>query len=432
MDAASPRETGRDRAGAAARVLSPEGRRLLATVRSVTGGDAAEAGGAGVADPPPGTEGRAADAVDGRKLLELAVRERAVPVLWDDLTSRERASLSPDVAASFPARAAVAEFRMRRTMAALEEAVEDLASAGIEVVLLKGAALLRDPEGYGGVRQRPMLDLDVLVEEDRAQEGRDVLLASGWRWREEAFRAKDYRGHHHLPPLEHRDGPGVVLELHTDLFPQGHPFSLGADHVRRGARLVSVGGRRAGIPDPVVHLAYICLHCAWSHVLQRAGWRTFRDAAVLLRSRHFDRRRFVELARRCGGEGGCYWTLALARELAGVPVPDAILEALRPNLPVAIREGLLRHFALQLFGDGPECPSLQVHRWLWTVAMRPGAGGHGDARPWALAGGTPPPDREPPMGLWDRLVWHGSRADEWVRYLFRLGGLPALRAGRSS
>ena len=57
-------------------------------------------------------------------------------------------------------------------------AVDTLHAAGIDVVVLKGAAL--GVLAYPGIGVRPMDDLDVLVPEDRAVDALHALLAAGW------------------------------------------------------------------------------------------------------------------------------------------------------------------------------------------------------------------------------------------------------------
>lgn len=373
------------------------------------------------ASPGPPPELRR-EALDGERLLALALRERAVSVLWNDLTAEERSGLAREPANSFRALAAVEEFRMREMTSRLEDAVTVLGDGDIDVLLLKGCALVRDAGGYREVRQRPMFDLDLLVEGGRAREARDLLVAGGWRWREDEFPESMYREHCHLPPLEHAGGPGTVLELHTGLFPDGHPFAFGVEDLTTGSRAVDVGGHEARVPEPVAHLVYICLHFAWSHTLTRAAWRTFRDVAVLSRDERFDWDRVLALARRSRGGSCCYWTLRLARELGGIHVPTAVLEELRPEVSDRVAGWLLRHLALQLMEREKACPSLQMQRWLWELAVRPGRAGHGRSRPWSDGGGRIRFGEEVPATVWQRLAWHASRTRTWGAYLIRVLG----------
>src|SRR5438046_343051 len=55
--------------------------------------------------------------------------------------------------------------------------LEVLAEAGIETMVLKGAALA--PGYYGDIAARVMLDVDILVRAERAREANDALCSAG-------------------------------------------------------------------------------------------------------------------------------------------------------------------------------------------------------------------------------------------------------------
>ncbi|MEO8586863.1 MAG: nucleotidyltransferase family protein, partial [Acidobacteriota bacterium] len=58
------------------------------------------------------------------------------------------------------------------------DVVRSLESAGLETLLLKGAALVAS--GYVDVGARPMSDVDILVRRRDANAAMDTLLAAGW------------------------------------------------------------------------------------------------------------------------------------------------------------------------------------------------------------------------------------------------------------
>lgn len=106
--------------------------------------------------------------------------------------------------------------------ARLDQLTETCRVAGIEVVLLKGAALVET--GLAPPGERPMADLDVLVPEAvaieahrRARELGFAATSSASSWRHATTR------HHHLPAL--RDAYGVTIELHHRLLDVSHPQS---------------------------------------------------------------------------------------------------------------------------------------------------------------------------------------------------------------
>ena len=383
-------------------VLSPEARLLLATA---VGQD-----GAGIRG--------LVEEVDPDRLLRLAVWERSLPPLWW--------KLEPFVEDRWPGNARETFDRAARQRELfgvllhwrLVEALEVLGEAGIDVLLLKGAALAH--RGYAHFTERPMGDLDLLVEPDAAERAWALLREHGWSWDAERYPAEPYETIHHLPPLTDGQETGARLEVHFGVLPPGHAFRFGADDLRRGAAEVRIGGHTARVPQPVPHLLHLCLHFAWSHQLVRDAWRTFRDVDVLTRFEGFEWSGLLGAARASGAERCCYWTLRLARELGGVAIPGDVPEELRPNLPAPIRERLARHYALGLFPTESGCPSVALRRLLWRVGVHP----RGDDRePWPesteLAEGADdgsPGERESRPGSWaakvrrhlrDRTAWAG-------------------------
>src|SRR5665213_1868925 len=107
--------------------------------------------------------------LDWAKLSWLAETERATPVLWRRLIAL--GSL-PDEAQPLHRMAMVAEFRMSHLESRLLSALDTLAAAGTEAVLLKGAALALTV--YGSFVARPMSDFDLLIAREKATRARDA------------------------------------------------------------------------------------------------------------------------------------------------------------------------------------------------------------------------------------------------------------------
>jgi hypothetical protein len=136
------------------------------------------------------------------------------------------------------------------------------------------------------------------------------------------------------------------------------------------------------VPDPLYLLLHTCLHFAWTPMFRRGGWRTFRDVKSLISRYDLDWDGFVRLARSHRAGTCCYWTLHLARELVGAPVPDDVLKALRPPLATVVLRTLERHFALILLPSATSCPSVRLRRMMWVTGIQPRRSGHGTSRPW--------------------------------------------------
>lgn len=395
-------------------VISPEARFLLDGARGGTNRGSASR-----------TREDSPNPSDWEALYELVARERAAAALHP-----VDAWLPADAPAVWKERfrrlGAISGFWQQQLMDTLDEVVGLLDRCSISVCLLKGAALART--FYGRPSQRPMGDLDLLVEEGRSVEAWEELRAAGWVWDNEQYPMPVYEPRPHLPPLEDPDRTGQVVELHDDLFVDGHPFELGAEDIRSSGDHVRVGGTRVLVPGPTQHLVYTCIHFAWAHTLSTGGWRTFRDVAVLSRSSGFDWRAFERMAREQRATAPCYWTLRLARGLGDVPIPEERIASLRPPSTPGLALGILeRHFALALFSDEAGCPSVALERALWRAAMGRIGARHGDGEPWAHDQWFLDLDRrtsgEPEPGFGDALARHARNLSGWWSYARSVVGL---------
>jgi hypothetical protein len=281
-----------------------------------------------------------------------------------------------ETAAQLQRHTMVADFTAARLETRLEETLEALRAVDVEPVMLKGAALARVL--FSSFRDRPMSDVDLLVKRDEAAKSLAAIRSKEWEVVAE-FTDVDYARHHHLPPMVDRTGAGR-LELHTALFVEDHPFGAVSDAVYCSSRSVCEGYGR--VPDDV-HLAlHLCLHLAWSHVMGRGAWRAFYDLSNLVQRDRLEWNELVDEAKLYRASSCCYWTLRLASDLAGVPVPQDVIRACRPPGTTWSGRLLAHHFKAQLDGPDRACPSVAMRRGLWRMAIRPGWSGHGDRYPW--------------------------------------------------
>jgi hypothetical protein len=315
-------------------------------------------------------------------LGKLAARERAVPYLSDCLHALPAGVVPSPVLELFRARSMVARFGAGCLEESLHTALRALASAGVEAMLLKGAALAATV--YPGFAARPMQDLDLLVRTDEAaRRAWRALLESGWT-REDPRAAVDafYAQHQHLPRLVYPSLPGARLELHRGLFRQGGPFGLSvADFFGRG-RSIQINGLPAIVPSISDTLLYSCLHFAWTHEMAFGAWRFITDVATLAHASDDLWLEFLPTAKAVGGATVCYWALRMSASLRQVRLPENVLAELRPPLPGRILDALERHYATVAFPLGRHCPSLRLARRLWSLGILPRWSGHGKARPW--------------------------------------------------
>jgi hypothetical protein len=275
--------------------------------------------------------------------------------------------------------ALVSDFAMLHLDARLRESLRVLQAAGVRVMLLKGAALAQT--AYGGIRKRPMSDIDVLVDSGNARIARRVMLDTSWREIVGGIPDEAYERHHHLPPLRDSKSPDLQLEIHTALFPERQPFAFDARDLWADAQTLGAAFHGAFAPSPVHSLLHACLHFLWSHQGRFGVWRTIRDIDVLSRG-PLDWDAFVNAARASRGATASYWTLRLAEVTAGVAAPAEVLRHLRPPRSAYMLQAIERHFTRNLFPVEFACPSVTLDHALWELAVMPAWSGHGEVRPW--------------------------------------------------
>lgn len=381
-------------------LLSPEARLLLLT--------------AGGASNDAAIVDALREPLDWSKVSWLAEWERATGVVWRRLHAVAPAAIPGDVALGWERLTMVADFHALYLQERFLTTLRALLDAGVEVILLKGAALAYS--AYGGFTDRPMGDVDLLVDPERAEEAWKIATSLGWSWDRAMYPEVSYREHHHLPPLTDPQRVGAKLELHTALAGFGHPFALGFDAVRKASRSVSVGGRQVLVLDDDHQVIHLSVHLAWSHILSFGAWRTFRDIGAVLAGDRVDWDRVVSSARTHGATSCCYWTLRLADRLSGVAVPEDALVAFRTPTPRALHGIVERHLASQLFATERVCPSESIRRALWSAAIRPGRLRLGEGRPWDIDEVTAPRKGQPlPLGR--RLANHLENLAQWAHYL---------------
>ena len=320
---------------------------------------------------------------DWQRVLQLAALENAVIALRDHLRSVKALCVPLDVQRYLAMLALDREFRMRLLQNRLEESLAALNAAGIDAMLLKGGALASTV--YGSFTDRPMRDIDLLVQPDRANHARALMLDLGWAADPELPDDQSYATHHHLPPLRDTGASGLRLEIHRALAARGHPFRFTEEEIWSEARVVNVGKARALVMHPVHHAVHIAIHFAWSHMLKAGAWHAFRDLAALAAADALIWEDFVRVARLWGASSCCYWTVQLGAVLSDLAVPVAVLDGLTPFWPEAIRAPLQRHFTNAIVANQRGCPSVRLDQALWELAMLPRRDGHGARRPWSVS-----------------------------------------------
>ena len=175
-------------------------------------------------------------------------------------------------------------------------AISALQAAGIEAMVIKGAALTI--EYYQDYSLRPMDDVDLLVRYPDARAAIEVLRRQGWKaleqWNEQKGFSEQTRRYDHAMHFVHPSGQD--LDLHWNLT----PFCLGPDadcDFWEASKKTTFDGQAIRVLDPADQLLHICVHgAAWESV---APIRWIPDAlAVLRKTPQLDWERLLLQARK--------------------------------------------------------------------------------------------------------------------------------------
>jgi hypothetical protein len=354
-----------------------------------------------------------AEPINWETLVSLADRERATAIVWRRIRRLAPTAAPESIREGFERRTMVADFTSSYVEQRVAETVRQIGDVGIEVVLLKGAALACSV--YGSFFERPMGDIDMLVDDQRAEEAWRISQRIGWVWDDAAYPLEQYVGHHHLPPLVDDRGANVKLEMHAALFVQGHPFQLSRADLLRDGRQVQVDGGSAWVPSREKMLLHACMHFAWSHMMIFGSWRAFRDVIALVEA-GVDWDRFVALAESNKAASSCFWTLHLAERLVGAEIPVSVLSRLEAACNERWIGVIERHAVREIFPLDGVCPSQRVRRWMWETAIQPESAGHGSVRPWILDDTLLEPGSASMGGVLRLATRQLGQLGQWWRY----------------
>lgn len=355
--------------------------------------------------------------MDWERIIATALLENSITVLNDRISTLPISRVPAAIRARIGRLALVWTFKLQLLERRLADSVAALAAAEIDVTLMKGAALAVTV--YPRFVDRPMADLDLLVDPRVAQRSHEILRTAGWTLASIPRPADAWRDHHHLPPLVDTGGTCLRLELHTAPLVPGSPFELTRSHMVASARRVNLSGTRVLVPDSHLHAVHAAIHFAYSHRFVSGGLNVFRDFVALRHSGALSWDGFLEAAVRTRSESCCYWTLRLARALAGVDVPDVLLTALSPGLGDRISAVLEAHFSQLVLRADHACPSVELRQRLWEFALQIKRSDIATSDlEHSLTLEAPPPD----SSALRRVGAHFRRAPKWSRYVASLLG----------
>jgi hypothetical protein len=223
---------------------------LLARLVAAEQGDA-------LAAPPTG--------LDWTRFLESARRHSVAPLLFHRLREGgQLGALPAEVARALDERYREATARNLRIGAELARILRALAGAGVDTIVLKGAALAETVYRAPGLRL--FHDLDLLVRPDDLGRAAAVLAGLGYRQnRRHAITDQRDQGAHLLPFIR-SDRRAAPVEIHWSLIDPGSPFRIDADGLWDRSREATIAGAPARVLGPEDLLLHLCIHGAYEHV----------------------------------------------------------------------------------------------------------------------------------------------------------------------
>ncbi|NVD44610.1 nucleotidyltransferase domain-containing protein [Qipengyuania atrilutea] len=239
---------------------------------------------------------------------------------------------------------------------ALLSACETLQAAGFAPIALKGAWLAW--HAYPAAAERPMRDIDVLVEPDEALSAFETLEAAGWDagLSDRSLLNQIAARERHLPPLRNADG--VWLELHGRAWDSG--FALAQDRLRK--RAVRPGP--VHYPHPHDMLTHLAIHAGPSHAFN-LGPLILSDVAYLVAVAGFDWPKFWAAAEESGTDRAIALVMGLADRWSAPGV------SARCACPLAVSENVIEEASELLLQE----PAARKDIALLSGLSRAGTGG---------------------------------------------------------
>lgn len=156
--------------------------------------------------------------------------------------------------------------RLRSTL------LDPLADAGVETMLIKGAALA---DRYPEPGLRPMDDVDILVRAGQHHDAAEALRRAGWQ-------PTRRQGPEYSSSLAHPSMPGLPVDLHHELaVPAESVFRFTAADLWAASRGAPRFGALTSVPSPEVELLLLATHAGKPyHNFDRLLWAV--DAAVII------------------------------------------------------------------------------------------------------------------------------------------------------
>ena len=230
-------------------------------------------------------------------------------------------SFPDEVADLFRTRAGTILSRNTKDIANIKMLAVLFAKEGIDIIFLKGAALLVDVYVSPGFRD--FSDIDILVREQDTGKIESVLTGNGFHPVENEGDFPRYRSQKVF-----MDEDGLVLDVHVDLIGRrvhNRLLGLDIDKIWRNKRYVDLSGTKIYLMDLAHDLVYQCLHLSMNHSFSGVRWYVDINEFILKHSKEIDWDGFMTLVRKYRVRRPVYYAFLFTTNMFDTPVPERVM-----------------------------------------------------------------------------------------------------------
>ncbi len=140
----------------------------------------------------------------------------------------------------------------------LQRILESFEYRGIQVIVLKGAALAKTV--YGDIGLRPMQDIDLLVRRQDLRGSNETMYELGYFGGADILSTEGRmkNKHYHVPIYRHRNNKAVPVEIHWHITDKSWGVNIDKWWDRAGS--MEIDGHSALVPSPEDMIVHLCLH----------------------------------------------------------------------------------------------------------------------------------------------------------------------------
>jgi hypothetical protein len=273
---------------------------------------------------------------DWQRLMDLALRHRVMPLLYERLRTMPSGAIPGDFMEELRRRYIANASRNEHMTRELVKVLDIMSAHGIRAMPIKGPVLAA--LAYGDISRRMFDDLDILLKVEDVEKAAKELLSLGY---EPFIELSEAERKAHVRAgwgwSMHSPGKDYYVELDTGITPEHFSFRADPALLWENTELVTLEERSFHTMFVENLVLLLCVH-GTKHLWERLAWIV--DVGQLVRRRpDINWHRVLGRARSLGGLRMVLLGLGLCRDVLEMKLPDEVVEAMRRDAAV---ERLLR------------------------------------------------------------------------------------------